>query len=254
MPSVAISAVTGEGVEDLLRTLGDRLRALTTVVELSIPYERGDVLAAVHREGEVLVEQATRTTACGCAPVSTRRRRAAWREFVVPTVAPEWLRATVVRMGAGPGFVPPPYPYDRLDELKPKADAHAGGAVDLSIGTPCDPPPGGRGRGAGRVRHRAGLPGVGRLARVPGGAPPGGCRAGSASTSTPSTWRRAWAPRSSSPACRSGCTCGRPAGTPCSTRPCQLPDLRHGRHPGRVPGSRRAVRRALAGRPGGDRS
>ena len=39
------------------------------------------------------------------------------------------------------GFVPPPYPYDRLDRLKPDADAFAGGAVDLSIGTPCDPPP-----------------------------------------------------------------------------------------------------------------
>jgi succinyldiaminopimelate transaminase len=39
------------------------------------------------------------------------------------------------------GFVPPPYPYDRLDELKPIASAHEGGMVDLSIGTPCDPPP-----------------------------------------------------------------------------------------------------------------
>ena len=39
-----------------------------------------------------------------------------------------------------PGFVPPPYPYDRLDRLKPTADAFEGGAVDLSIGTPCDPP------------------------------------------------------------------------------------------------------------------
>lgn len=39
------------------------------------------------------------------------------------------------------GFVPPPYPYDRLDKLKPLADAHAGGCVDLSIGTPCDPAP-----------------------------------------------------------------------------------------------------------------
>ena len=33
-----------------------RLRAMQPVVELSIPYDRGDVLAAVHREGEVLVE------------------------------------------------------------------------------------------------------------------------------------------------------------------------------------------------------
>lgn len=38
------------------------------------------------------------------------------------------------------GFVPPPYPYDRLDKFKPLADAFDGGVVDLSIGTPCDPP------------------------------------------------------------------------------------------------------------------
>ncbi len=39
------------------------------------------------------------------------------------------------------GFQPPPYPYDRLDEITALANAHDGGAVDLSIGTPCDPPP-----------------------------------------------------------------------------------------------------------------
>ncbi|HUQ38700.1 MAG TPA: aminotransferase class I/II-fold pyridoxal phosphate-dependent enzyme [Acidimicrobiales bacterium] len=39
------------------------------------------------------------------------------------------------------GFDPPPYPYERLDQLKDKAAAHDGGLVDLSIGTPCDPPP-----------------------------------------------------------------------------------------------------------------
>jgi succinyldiaminopimelate transaminase len=44
-------------------------------------------------------------------------------------------------MTARPGFVPPPYPYDRLDRLKPAAEAHDGGLIDLSIGTPCDPPP-----------------------------------------------------------------------------------------------------------------
>ncbi len=40
-----------------------------------------------------------------------------------------------------PGFQPPPYPYDRLDRLKPLAAGHEGGLVDLSIGTPCDAPP-----------------------------------------------------------------------------------------------------------------
>jgi succinyldiaminopimelate transaminase len=39
------------------------------------------------------------------------------------------------------GFVPPPYPYDRLDRLVPITDAHPGGTVDLSVGTPFDPPP-----------------------------------------------------------------------------------------------------------------
>lgn len=37
-------------------------------------------------------------------------------------------------------FVPPPYPYDRLDRVKPLADSLEGGCVDLSIGTPVDPP------------------------------------------------------------------------------------------------------------------
>jgi GTP-binding protein HflX len=54
--SVAMSAVTGAGVDDLLTAVGDRLRALTRVVELVVPYARGDVLAAVHREGEVVAE------------------------------------------------------------------------------------------------------------------------------------------------------------------------------------------------------
>ncbi len=39
------------------------------------------------------------------------------------------------------GFVPPPYPYDRLNDIKAEAARHPGGAVDLSIGTPFDDPP-----------------------------------------------------------------------------------------------------------------
>ena len=42
------------------------------------------------------------------------------------------------------GFHPPPYPYDRLNALKSRAEdrfAGDGGLVDCSIGTPCDPPP-----------------------------------------------------------------------------------------------------------------
>ena len=39
------------------------------------------------------------------------------------------------------GFVPPVYPYERLDPLRAAAAALPGGAVDCSVGTPCDPPP-----------------------------------------------------------------------------------------------------------------
>lgn len=54
--AVAVSAATGEHVDELLRVVGDRLRAMVPVVELLVPFERGDVLAAIHRSGEVLSE------------------------------------------------------------------------------------------------------------------------------------------------------------------------------------------------------
>lgn len=39
------------------------------------------------------------------------------------------------------GFRPPPYPYDRLEPLRARCEAHPGGIVDCSVGTPMDPPP-----------------------------------------------------------------------------------------------------------------
>ncbi len=53
-----VSARTGEGIERLLTTIGDRLRVGDRVVELLIPWARGDVLAAVHREGGIVDEAA----------------------------------------------------------------------------------------------------------------------------------------------------------------------------------------------------
>ncbi|HEX2273170.1 MAG TPA: GTPase HflX [Acidimicrobiales bacterium] len=55
--SVLVSARTGEGIDDLLGAVGERLRALGRVVELVVPYGRGDVMAALHRHGEILSEQ-----------------------------------------------------------------------------------------------------------------------------------------------------------------------------------------------------
>jgi len=57
--SVIASALTGEGIDELLTAIGDRLRVGNRVVELVIPWARGDVLAAVHREGEIVSEVAS---------------------------------------------------------------------------------------------------------------------------------------------------------------------------------------------------
>jgi GTP-binding protein HflX len=54
--SVAVSAKKGEGIEALLDAMSERLRVNSRVLDLDVPFARGDVLAAVHREGEVLYE------------------------------------------------------------------------------------------------------------------------------------------------------------------------------------------------------
>ncbi len=54
--AVAVSATTGLGVGLMLGTLADRVRAMTEIVELLVPFDRGDVLAQIHREGKVVSE------------------------------------------------------------------------------------------------------------------------------------------------------------------------------------------------------
>jgi GTPase len=54
--SALVSAESGEGIGRLLELVGDRLREMTHVVELVVPYDRGDVVAAIHRAGEVVSE------------------------------------------------------------------------------------------------------------------------------------------------------------------------------------------------------
>ncbi len=51
---VFVSAETGEGIDELLEVIGDRVRASTKVVELMIPWNRGDIAAGIHRRGQVL--------------------------------------------------------------------------------------------------------------------------------------------------------------------------------------------------------
>ncbi len=55
--SVAVSARTGEGVEQLIALIAELLPAQRRVVEAVVPYDRAELVALAHREGEVLKEE-----------------------------------------------------------------------------------------------------------------------------------------------------------------------------------------------------
>ena len=84
-----------------------------------VPWSRGDVLAAIHREGEVVGQ--------------TDGDESATLQVVLDDVGPGPLRRV---RGGTVTFRLPPYPYDRLAGLAKLADAHPGGMVDCSVGTP----------------------------------------------------------------------------------------------------------------------
>ncbi len=44
-------------------------------------------------------------------------------------------------MSCGGGFEPPPLVWETLDDVRAAAAGHPGGVIDLTIGTPIDPPP-----------------------------------------------------------------------------------------------------------------
>lgn len=52
--SYSISASTGQGIDDLLVGIAAELRRRSGVLEIVVPFDAGDVLAWMHREGEVL--------------------------------------------------------------------------------------------------------------------------------------------------------------------------------------------------------
>jgi GTP-binding protein HflX len=54
--AVVASARTGDGIDDLLRVIEDRLPGADVEVEALIPFARGDLVSRVHREGTVLAE------------------------------------------------------------------------------------------------------------------------------------------------------------------------------------------------------
>lgn len=57
--SVFVSALTGENLEEVIAAIGNRLRTNDRAVTLHLPLDRGDLLAAAHREGEVIETSVT---------------------------------------------------------------------------------------------------------------------------------------------------------------------------------------------------
>lgn len=55
--SLAVSALTGVGMDRLVETVGDRLRSGDRIISLRLPVERGDLIAAAHREGDVVAQE-----------------------------------------------------------------------------------------------------------------------------------------------------------------------------------------------------
>jgi GTP-binding protein HflX len=55
--SVAVSAWSGQGIEQLLEILTDRLPRPDIEVDVLVPYSRGDVVHRLHSDGEVLLEE-----------------------------------------------------------------------------------------------------------------------------------------------------------------------------------------------------
>ncbi|KAA0234650.1 MAG: GTPase HflX [Actinobacteria bacterium] len=55
--AVAVSARTGTGVGELLELVAQKLHESAAEIELLVPFDRGDLLAGLHRDGRVLCEE-----------------------------------------------------------------------------------------------------------------------------------------------------------------------------------------------------
>ncbi len=70
LPSARVSALTGDGIEDLLRCISENLVLQFTLLDVMIPYERGELVARFHQFGTIEEEsyEATGTHIRGYMP------------------------------------------------------------------------------------------------------------------------------------------------------------------------------------------
>jgi GTP-binding protein HflX len=57
--TVEISAVTGFGIDALIREIIELVKSDVIVADLLIPYEKGNIVAFVHKHGHILNEEYT---------------------------------------------------------------------------------------------------------------------------------------------------------------------------------------------------
>ncbi|MDN4483986.1 GTPase HflX [Demequina lignilytica] len=55
--TIEVSALTGEGIDDLMELIGRELPRPEVTVDVVVPYTRGDLVSEVHRHGEVLAQE-----------------------------------------------------------------------------------------------------------------------------------------------------------------------------------------------------
>ena len=97
---------------------------------LAVPYDRGDVLAAIHREGEVV----SSTDELGLMRVRARLSEASAGRLAASSSRPE-DRDEPARAGATASSRRRTRTIDSI-ACSPSAERFEGGSVDLSIGTP----------------------------------------------------------------------------------------------------------------------
>ncbi len=85
--AVAASALTGEGLGQVFAAIAEQLRITDRTIELDIPYDRGDVIAGVHRAGAVIdvVDVGDHLTLTARLDEPGRRRFAEFARHLMPT-------------------------------------------------------------------------------------------------------------------------------------------------------------------------
>lgn len=80
--AVVVSAATGDGLDSLLRHIDEETGAARDLLRIEVPWSRGDVIAAAHRLGTILAEEASDESAV-LSVLLPETERGRFEDFVV---------------------------------------------------------------------------------------------------------------------------------------------------------------------------